>query len=150
MDQQKTDIIRHIRAQLEEHKRAVYLYYAEVKLKLPTHIKRMTIQRLRDAGGDIAQSTSQLRLPREAENILKQQADSMRKNAELLNRLRDIHEAHRKQTLDYYRNCKRELPKELFDKILSELDNADADRLGLVRNDHGRFIYSKAIISNLR
>lgn len=129
-DQKKIDVERHIRTQLDHQKRAILLHIAEIKLKLPNHVKRMTIKQLRVAGGDI-DSNFHLKLPREAENLLKQRADSIRKRDELISKFKNVQEYCKEQIIEYFRHCKQQIPQELLGKTIGDLSEEETKLLGL-------------------
>lgn len=132
MDQSELrKVLRRVETELEEQKRGVYLHYAEIKLKIPSDVKTLTIDQMREAGAVISPD---LTLPRKAANYVKKHAESTRKKESLLDKLNEIHEQHKSQIVSYYKQAKRELPKELLKKNLCDLDDADWNRIG-VRGD---------------
>lgn len=125
---QKEAVLRRIKAQFDQHKRDIYMYYAELKLKLPTYLKALTLKEFEEAGGTI---DPDLTVPRKAAIYLKEHADSTRKKENLLERFNEIHEQHRNQVTTYYRNIKQKLPPEFLSKKMGELEDTDWIHLGV-------------------
>lgn len=122
MDELKPEVLRHFRAQLEDQKREIELYYANLKLKLPTYVKALTIKQLRDAGGIVDPN---VHIPSEAQDELRPRVDVARKKIELMDRLRLIREQHKNQIVSYYKDVKQRLPDELRHKKLGDLDDKE-------------------------
>lgn len=129
MDQTEAEkVLRRIRAQIDGHRRSIFMYYAELKLKLPTHLKTLTLNELKEAGAIVDPN---LTLSRKATNYLKKHADSTRKRENLIEKLHEVHEQHKNQISSYFKDTKRRLPPKLLKKTLNELDDADWNCLGI-------------------
>lgn len=101
-----------IRDLVEERKREVRVLYSELKLRVPSCIKSATIHQIRQAGGEIDQVIT---VPKSAEDLL-------RKQMLIDEKFKEIKAQFRNQVMDYYSSIRQELPPELLEKKLSDLD----------------------------
>lgn len=128
MDQNEADkMICRVKGHLNDQKSNVHMYYATLKLKLPTHVKALTLYKLEQAGVII---TPNFTLPREAKNFVQHNADSTRKRANLFEKMNDIYNRKKNLMLSYFSDAKRQLPQELLNKKIGDLD--DTEQTGLV------------------
>lgn len=132
-NQKKTnDILRHTRAQIEDHKRAIQIYYAELKIKLPTWLKTLTIGELEAAGGTI---DSDIFIPREAVDRIRNNADLYKKKVLVLEKLEEIVQLERARIIEFYKNIKKQIPIELLNKKLIDVTDDEWLVLGIDRSN---------------
>lgn len=117
-DQQKA-VLDHLRALFEEQRRDVNIIYSELKLRLPTYLKSVTIQELRSAGVAVEPDIS----------ITSAATGRIIKFRRLKDKFREIEEWLKTQVMQYYVDLKKELPKELLDKQLQDLNEEEWARL---------------------
>lgn len=128
MDEKQADIIRYIRTLTESHKREIFSHFAELKLKLPTYMKTLTINQLREAGAIV---NPDINLPKDAEDCLRNHADSSRRRNNILEKIKEVRDQFRNQVVAYYKNIKQKLPQELLEKKINELSEGELDYMGL-------------------
>lgn len=127
MDQNEADkMLRRMKDQLDYIRHDVLMFYAELKLKLPSHLKALTLYELEQAGTII---TPDLQLPKKATNFVKKNASSTRKRENLFEKMKDNYNRKRNLTLSHFNDSKRQLPQELLNKKLGDLD--DIEHIGL-------------------
>lgn len=115
------EVLPHIRALIEEHKREISILYSELKLRLPSYLKTITIQQLREAGATVDPDIS---FPRGAE-------DRIRKHVCINGKINEVRETFRNQVMEYYANVKKELPNELLKKKVEQLSDDEWNQLGI-------------------
>lgn len=122
----KLELLAHIMALGEEKKREIVDHYAEVKLRIPSYLKNVTVDQLREAGATVGHD---LVIPLNTDN-------HYRKLSRLKEKLTELRDAHIEQVKKYYDNVKKGLPKSLLEKKISDLDESDWNTLGI---DMARF-----------
>lgn len=131
MDNNQSEVaLRWMKGQIEEQKHDVFLLYAGLKLKLPKYLKTLTIEQLRGAGGTIDPDIS---LSKDTIKIFRSHSTYKGKLEELDAQIQDIIAHHKKQITLYFNNIKQQIPVEMRNKTLGELE----DREWLVVNDAG-------------
>lgn len=122
------EVLNHIEALIEEHKREINILYSELKLRLPSYLKSVTIQQLREAGATVDPEIS---FPRGAE-------DHIRKHVGINEKINEIRECFTAQVTKYYDNIKKKLPVELLSKKLEDLNEDEWSQLGVDRTKFKR------------
>lgn len=120
MDRYQADSIAHFKAQVGHKRDEINIYYAEIKIKLPTYLKTLTLKELRSAGGVFYPN---IYLPKNAEDNLKSNADSSRKKVNLEDKLASLFEQRKNHIILHYRRIKQELPEEVLQTRLGDLED---------------------------
>lgn len=120
MERDQADLVAHLKAQVGDKRDEINIYYAEYKIKLPTYLKTMTLKDLKAVGG-IYYPT--IYLPKDAENKLKSSADSSRKKMNLDDKFASLFEEKKNQIISHYRKIKKELPDELLQTKLGDIED---------------------------
>lgn len=127
-DKKETNYLRFVRNLSDEHKNEIYMYYAELKLKLPGYVKSLTIKELRDAGAVV---DPDIYMTKKIEETLRTQASASIKLSTAFEKLASIREQNKDRIFSYYQNLKRQIPKDILVKTLSKLDEEDRELLGV-------------------
>lgn len=114
-------MLDHLFALVEEHKRDIGIIYSELKLRLPSYLKSATIEQLRKAGATIDPDIS---VPRGTE-------DYIQKYVSLTDKIRETEETFKTQVIDYYKKVKKDLPKEILNKRMEDLNEEEWALLGI-------------------
>jgi hypothetical protein len=125
LNNQQVEVLDHLRALVEEHKREISILYSELKLRLPSYLKSATVQQLREAGAIVDPDIS---FPKGAE-------EHIRKYVCLSEKVKEIEESFKAQVIEYYTNLKKQLPQEILNKELNELNDEEWAQLGICRNN---------------
>lgn len=129
MDQNRNDLLRHIRGLIDNRKREIQSYYAELKLKLPSNLKNLKIKDLQEAGATIDPMT--IILSRISLEKIKADGEVVRKREKLIEKLQEIREDYKRQTRIYFTNMKSQIDPDLLKKTMKELDDSDLEKLGI-------------------
>lgn len=97
------------------------MYYAAVKLKLPSYLKNLTLNELIKAGATVDPDIS----------ITSKTEDFLRKRSHLIEKMVEIHEKHRSRIIAYYANARKHIPADLLRKMMHELTDDERASLGI-------------------
>lgn len=131
MDQKELeldDVGLQVRAQFEGKKQETSLLFAALKLKLPNYLKTITINQLREAGCIVDPN---IYLSKQAVDYLRAHSAKLTKNEYLREKIEEHIAQHKSQTITHYNNLKRQLPEDILNKRLNELNEEEGNCLAL-------------------
>lgn len=134
MDQEEAKVaLDRLRVQIGEQKHEICLLFAELKLKLPTYLKTLTIAQLREAGGIVDPN---IFLPKETGKSLRAHTEVKGKQEEILEKVKNLQETRKIQIITFYNELKRQIPCEILQKRLEDLDSEEWNFLGINLKTH--------------
>lgn len=131
MDQREPeldDVGLKVRAQFEGKIQETSLLFAAVKLKLPNYLKTITINQLREAGCTVDPN---IYLSKQAVDYLRAHSATLTKNEYLREKIEEYIAQHKIQITTHYHNLKRQLPEDILNKRLDELNEDEGNCLAL-------------------
>lgn len=117
----EADILDQICAVIQEHKREISIHYSEIKLRLPTYLKSVTIGQIREAGGTV---NPDITIPRSVK-------EHLQKSTCINEKFNEVRDCFKEQVREYYNNVKKQLPDELLQKKMSELTQDEWNLIGI-------------------
>lgn len=128
MEKSKTELLRHIELEVNQRKVDVDACYAELKMKLPTYIRTLTIGDLRQAGAIV---DCNIYFPGDTLKRLNSTNDIAKKRLDVLRKIDEIREQHKTQIKNYYESLREKQTKEFLKKKMAQLDTDDWLSLGI-------------------